>query len=280
MLSKGVSAMSQLLKKTGKQIGDSANSGAGSVNPTGTGNNFGLMFGNGVSYMADTLWRSGNSIAGSADNGAGSVSPFGTGSGFSYTFSNGISSVSLYGAGEGRANDANDGIGSVSAWDAGYNFTSGFGGGMGVFNLFDVAYNIGKNALDAIKKALGIKSPSKETKKVGDFFGQGLAIGIKDSTKEVKKASSSLADIAMAGLDMTALAEKARMTVSMENARTGKAISASVEHKMFGTAEIESQKTANNLDALADKIVDAFERAGFEFKVGNRNFARLVREVQ
>ena len=279
-LSNGVSSMSQLLRKSGKGISDSANSGAGSVNPTGTGNNFGLMLGNGVSYMANTLWRSGNSIAGSADNGAGSVSPFGTGSGFSYTFSNGISSVSLYGAGEGRANDANDGIGSVSAWDAGYNFTSGFGGGMGDFNLFDVAYSIGKNALDAIKKALGIKSPSKETKKVGDFFGQGLAIGIKESTKEVKKASSSLADIAMAGLDMTALAEKARMTVSMENARVGKVISASVEHKIFGTAEIENQKTSNNLDALADKIVDAFEKAGFEFKVGNRNFARLVREVQ
>lgn len=279
MLGNGVYAMSGFLRTKGTNIAENANAGAGSINPTRTGNNFGSLLGNGVTAMSSLLWGSGNSIAGSANNGADAISPYGTGNSFSHSYANGIKSVGLYSTGRGRADDANRGIGSVDASGAGYNFVDGFSWGMGTVNLWNAAYNIGRNALDAIKAALGIKSPSREAKKVGNFFGQGMALGIDGSKKDVEKSSQSLADTALSGLDIDNLAERTRMIVDLENTKIGKAISATVEYKVTGAVQVENQRKESDLDALADKIVEAFERSGFGFKVGTREFARLVREV-
>lgn len=279
MLGNGVYATSGFLRTKGTNIAENANAGAGSINPTNTGNNFGILLGNGVSAMSHILWGSGNSIASSADNGAGAVNPYGTGSSFSDSYANGINSVGLYWTGRGRAEDADRGIGSVDASGAGYDFVNGFSLGMGDVDLWSAAYSIGRKALDAIKAALGIKSPSREAKKVGNFFGQGMALGIDGSKKEVEESSRTLADIALSGLDIGNLAEKARMAVNLENSKIGKAIAATVEYKVTGSIQVENQRKESELDALADKIVEAFERSGFGFKVGNREFARLVREV-
>lgn len=53
--------------------------------------------------------------------------------------------------------------------------------------------DIANGALDAAKKALGIASPSKEMRLVGQFTGQGMALGIEDETPGVASALEQMA---------------------------------------------------------------------------------------
>ncbi len=68
-------------------------------------------------------------------------------------------------------------------------------------DLYVAAQTVAQSALDVIKKVLGIKSPSKETAKVGRFFGEGFALGILDEVAEVAKASEVLSGAALNGLE-------------------------------------------------------------------------------
>lgn len=56
---------------------------------------------------------------------------------------------------------------------------------------------IAKSMTDAIKKALGIKSPSKEFAKIGKFADQGLVKGLKDAASSVEKASEDVGNKAL-----------------------------------------------------------------------------------
>ena len=59
---------------------------------------------------------------------------------------------------------------------------------------------IGLNALNELRKKLGINSPAKETIKDGGYTGEGFAIGLERSTKLVTTASKSLASSALTPL--------------------------------------------------------------------------------
>lgn len=59
---------------------------------------------------------------------------------------------------------------------------------------------IGLNALNELRKKLGINSPAKETIKDGGYTGEGFAIGLERSTKLVTTASKSLATSALTPL--------------------------------------------------------------------------------
>lgn len=70
----------------------------------------------------------------------------------------------------------------------------GFTGGFGRIDVFRAACDIGNRALDAIKKTLGIASPSKEAAKIGAFFGEGLVVGMDGTRRDVARSASGLAD--------------------------------------------------------------------------------------
>ena len=55
---------------------------------------------------------------------------------------------------------------------------------------------------------MGIKSPSRETRKVGGFFGEGFELGIKDEEASVRKATEALSETALQSLDTDALMER------------------------------------------------------------------------
>lgn len=59
---------------------------------------------------------------------------------------------------------------------------------------------IGLNALNELRKKLGIHSPARETIKAGGDTGEGFAIGLERSTKLVATASKSLATSALTSL--------------------------------------------------------------------------------
>lgn len=100
-------------------------------------------------------------------------------------------------AGTSMAKQARSGAKSVSLFNTGNNFVQGFINGVSngdaIKNIWDTACGIGGLALGAVKKILGINSPSKEAKKIGNYFTEGLAIGISGNKSKVRLSTESIA---------------------------------------------------------------------------------------
>nr|DAE90077.1 MAG TPA: minor tail protein [Caudoviricetes sp.] len=100
-------------------------------------------------------------------------------------------------AGTSMARQARSGAKSVSLFNTGNNFVQGFINGISsgdaIKNVWSTATGIGGLALGAVKKILGINSPSKEAKKIGNYFTEGLAIGISGNKSKVRLSTESIA---------------------------------------------------------------------------------------
>jgi len=71
---------------------------------------------------------------------------------------------------------------------------SGIAGAAG--RLVNAAVNAAKNALDWVKRKLGIHSPSRVFRdQVGEMIGEGMAVGIDESASKVQKAAGRLTGI-------------------------------------------------------------------------------------
>lgn len=133
-------------------------------------------------------------------------------------FSKGEVATSLYSSGMLESNEkvrraginvayqARDGVGSVSIFSIGNNFVQGFINGISdgdaIKNVWSVASGVGGLALSAVKKILGINSPSKEAKKLGSYFTEGLSLGISSNKNKVKSSTESIAQILLDNFDL------------------------------------------------------------------------------
>jgi hypothetical protein len=81
------------------------------------------------------------------------------------------------------------------ATEAAANFIEGLVLGIesGISKVEDTVSKLGKSAADALKKALGIASPSKVMIEAGMDTGQGFADGLEASTSKASKAATGLA---------------------------------------------------------------------------------------
>jgi hypothetical protein len=75
-----------------------------------------------------------------------------------------------------------------AAVDSAQGFVKGLEGQLA--NLEKVMDKLAASMVKALKKALGIKSPSREFMKVGDWSAQGLAVGLKNSTAPIDAATT------------------------------------------------------------------------------------------
>lgn len=77
------------------------------------------------------------------------------------------------------------------AKEAGKYFSGGFAEGMwsGVLETNSAAIKLGQSATKSLKKSINSNSPSKDSMKVGEDFGEGGVIGIKNKIKDVEAAS-------------------------------------------------------------------------------------------
>lgn len=87
--------------------------------------------------------------------------------------------------------------------EAGKMMAKGFGDGLvsGSDYVNQCVSNLAAEALNTIRRVLNIHSPSKETFKIGTFFGTGFAGGISGSGEQVENASEGLAEKATSGLN-------------------------------------------------------------------------------
>lgn len=123
-----------------------------------------------------------------------------------------------------------------SKWlSVGKNFVSGVIKGIKdkAAGLAKAAADVGKEALNGIKKALDIHSPSKETNKLGVYAGEGLVKGVKSKTGDVELAGIDMGRGALlgAGKGIKDGAKKAQKTVTGYVKGIKKSISKSVGNK-------------------------------------------------
>lgn len=188
--------------------------------------------------------------------------------------------------GTGVAQEAKGGLGSVSADGTGTNFVQGFVNGFYGVSIWDAAYRIGTSALNAIKAALGIASPSKKAKKLGGFFVQGFADPINDSTEELYASGYKLARSAYDGMsDASMKAGTVKMRLDAMGCTT-------FDGQPFSAMAAMHPKVSVNVDASAALTKsDVYEAVGAAMsdalkmqpdtvlKIGEREFARQVRRV-
>lgn len=108
-------------------------------------------------------------------------------------------------SGRNIAQRAKNGTSGISLFQTGVNFVRGFINGISDGSILDnvknTAITMGNKAISAVKKVLGINSPSKEAKKLGGFFAEGLSIGIDGKQYKVKRSSESIAQAMLDSLD-------------------------------------------------------------------------------
>lgn len=186
----------------GRQIGDSAKAGAGSVSLVAEGAAAGGQFGTAVGGTSGQAGGAGRTIGTSAKTGAGSISLSGVGSQSGQAFATGVGGKtgSASSSGTRLGNSAKTGAGSVDMSSAGANAGQGFANGIGSKEsaVSGAASRLASLAKGALEKVLSIFSPSRELKKDGGFFSEGFALGITDGEDGVV---SSASDLGMAALE-------------------------------------------------------------------------------
>lgn len=110
-----------------------------------------------------------------------------------------ISSVPrLIGAIPGMVGQIMRGFTSVNWGSVGLNIIAGIASGIAgaAGRLVTAAVNAATNALNWVKRKLGIHSPSRVFRdQVGEMIGEGMAVGIDESASKVKKAAGRLTGI-------------------------------------------------------------------------------------
>lgn len=64
----------------------------------------------------------------------------------------------------------------------------------GITKAVDTVKNLGSSIVNGLKNVLGIRSPSRETKKIGAFLMEGLTIGIRQNGSETEEAISDVGE--------------------------------------------------------------------------------------
>lgn len=207
----GVSSQAENSKTAGKTNADAANAGAGSVNPESTGGFFANLFSGGIFRGKGNSQVAGRQNADAAKQGAGSVNPSNTGAAFGGQYASGVGSKSgaSYNSGAGLADNADSGAGSKSGYTPGSDFGSGFVRGIGdwIVSAAKKAAELASAAYNSAKSWLDEHSPSRKTKKLGNWFSQGLGVGIKEDEDVAVKAAEDMSQQALDAINTKAVFE-------------------------------------------------------------------------
>lgn len=172
---------------------------------TGTaegGQYVGGISGRAYSAMQAGLQVTRNTISGLLSN-FGEYSPTGSSEGGAYAGGVGSRTGDAKSAGRSLSSSAKDGAGEGDFEGVGRNVGWGFIRGIESMSsrVWNAARSLASDALESMKQRLDEASPSKETRKIGAFAGQGLALGMADTTNEVVRAADKLGGASMEALE-------------------------------------------------------------------------------
>lgn len=277
----GVGSQKGNVDSTARNIANSANSILGSADTRSTGSSQGGKYNSGLGSMNGNINSTAIALSDTANRGLGAANTAGTGSNQGLRFSRGVGSVSAYSDGASVSETAKSGMGSVDASGTGSNFVQGFVNGFGLVDVWNAAKSIGEQALGAIKKSLGIHSPSRAAMALGEFFGQGFALGVGNKEKEVAKTSNKLGEIALNSLDLTSVTRRAREVMAFNSSRISQGIA---ERNIQAQHVIEHDKnrlTDREIEAIGKGVASVVNARMEEFRFifKERELGRAVRSV-
>lgn len=287
----GLASQKPNIDATSKRIADSSNQQLGSADTRSTGAEKTSDYDRGLASNSGMIESTSKGLSDAANAGMGSADTADTGRVEGSQYASGVGSASGESAASGRslADSADAGASYLDGYRAGSNFGAGFVNGINAWlsNATNAGRNLAYSAYMAAKMALDEHSPSRKTREVGKFFGEGLALGIKGEEKTVRKASKGLADTAVSSLDMSVISSRMRETMAINTGRVTKSFALESNTSILNHSEIDNimhlseediAKLAKIFGSTAGKIVsDNME--GMAFKVKERDFGRLIREV-
>lgn len=161
-------------------------------------------------------------------------------------------------AGRTISDSADSGARSKTGYDAGYGFGSGFVSGIQAWvgQGIAAAANLAAEALASAKATIDSHSPSKETLKLGKYFGQGFELGIAGEEKSVAKVSENLANTALKSLDMSAISSRMRESVAINTNRVARSFATESRSTILSKQQTEMLMRMSDVDKerLALKI--------------------------
>jgi phage-related protein len=201
--------------------------------------------------------------------------------------SSGISAVlSFFGALGGRITSALAGFGSLLL-SVGRNLMQGFINGVTGFaaRMIDAVTAPIRGAISAAKGLLGIHSPSRVFRQIGDYVGQGLERGLKGTTSGVKSAARSMTNAVITAFDQKQIKRAQTDQVLTTLARGNGRLVALANQRGSLAARL---KAANKSLAAATATRDKYQKSVLEslqgVSVGDSNtgagaIAALTRQV-
>lgn len=185
----------------GKANADSANKGAGSIDPTPTGVTFSTLLNAGIGSLGTVLNVTGKSIADLAREGAGSVDPTQEGKTFGTALSDGIYLIAdiLYNTGRSVADTARTGAGSISPDGEGRAFGQEYSDS--IKDQYGQAQSAASYIASAAEGYRGLQSVSAWS--AGYNFGAGFGGGVTGAIRSAVNAAASLAASALSAIKST-----------------------------------------------------------------------------
>ena len=136
-------------------------------------------------------------------------------------------------AAESLVDAAKKGLNNSGAFEVGSNFASSFAKGIDEMgpHAATAGRNLAKTVENAMKKEAEIASPSKKAKRLGKFFGEGLALGLTDSEGIVGAAVRQLSTELDIAPDIANKVRTAQSELGKLRGGTGTAIDPAAEYR-------------------------------------------------
>lgn len=161
----------------------------------------GQEFVDGVESKTDNARGGGKKVGQAGKDGAASVDWTETGGKHAEQLATGTTggATRSFNAGSYVGGQGRDGASSVSFYQTGANYAIGLAQGM--IESANYSYNagsyIGKEAAQATRNSLQVKSPSRVAKAIGRFYGEGLGLGIREMGSYVGEQAATMAQKAV-----------------------------------------------------------------------------------
>lgn len=263
----GLAGQKGNIDSTSQSIATSSDTILGSKDTSGTGQRKGTEYKSGLQSTQGAISSTTNTLSNLANSGLAAANTSATGSQKGQEYVSGINSQddNANSAGENLAENADSGAGSESGYTPGSDFGSGFVSG--IENWLDdaasAARSLASRAYNAARKWLDEHSPSRKTRKVGQFFSEGFALGIEDEEKMVQKSSENIAKLAMDSVDLSSVASRMRETMAINTGRVTKSFTTQISGNLVNHQETDNAVHLSDDDILRlSKAIDQAVRKG------------------
>ena len=243
---------------------------------------------NGIINMLTAISSAGGNVAKAAFNAIKNIDWLGLGKNVITFVANGIKAM-LSNLSSAALNVAKAGMNAFKNCDwsgVGKNLISGIVSGITAkaSSLVNSAVKAAKDAISAVKRWLGINSPSRRAKEeIGEWILPGVGEGIEDTSGDLNKSMETAAEDMVdsfnqaQNLDVSGLVDRMKQTV---NAEIGDITQDVTIKSNTGSGQVQATESERfSYDRMGSSLIDALAKAGIKVEMDERELGRLITEL-